>query len=927
MKSNQVIRRKELAAAISFLLATCGAAYAQDPASSELTEDEQRQEQAAEADVDEEIRPRERVALDRIEVIGFGFTQSLATSRDLKQSSEQVIEAVVAEDIGKLPDVSIAESLARLPGLTAQRLNGRGQVISVRGLAPDFTTALLNGRQQVSSGDNRGVEFDQYPSELIHAAIVYKTPDASLVGQGLAGTVDLRTVRPLEYGRRSIATSIRYEWNDLDALNADADDSGGRYSISYIDQFADNKVGIALGFAHLDNPSQGERFNAWGYPTVDDGSLVIGGSKPYVQSNEIKRDGFIGVLEYTPSDTFTTAVDLYYSEFEEEQLLRGIELPLFWSSAQLQPGFAVTDGLVTNGVFDGVKGVMRNDLNGRDAELFAVGWNTQWALNDLWSAEADVSYSQIEREDIILETYAGTGPAGEGATDSLGFSLSAGQGAFFTPSINYADPNQIFLTSPQGWGGDIVPGGQLGYLNRPSIDDELTQLQFNVSRPLSGAVSSMEFGVNLADREKSLVADEFFLALANGQTSAPLPDFSVTRLDFLGIPGMISYDPLDAINSGIYSLIRNPNADVVVKSWNVEEDVNIAYAQFGVDTMWGDVPVFGNFGLQAVFTDQFSNAFAASGTGDNTTTVPLEGGADYTDLLPSINLNFDIGNDQLLRLGVARTMARPRMDQLRASQTYGFDTSRLDSTDINNSPWSAGGGNPELEPWIANQFDLSYEKYFGGQTGYFAAAVFYKDLETYIYNETTVQDFSGFPTGGLNPVLTEGLVSTPQNGEGGDIYGLELSLSLPGSMLTPALEGFGMLINTSFTESGIQPDPNNDETPLPGLSEDVANLTLYYERGGWGARVSSRYRSDFLGEIAGFGNGRELRMVEGENVVDAQLSYAFDASSMLSGFTVVLQALNVTDEEFTTFNSGDERQVIDFQRYGRSYLVGLSYQF
>ncbi|MEL7298206.1 MAG: TonB-dependent receptor plug domain-containing protein, partial [Pseudomonadota bacterium] len=144
------------------------------------------------------------------EIVTTGFRRSLENSRALKMDSESIVEAISAEDIGKLPDISIAESLARLPGLAAQRLNGRGQVISIRGLSPDFSTALLNGRPQVSTGDNRGVEFDQYPSELLSAAVVYKTPDAALIGQGLAGTVDLQTVRPLKYGRRSIAGNVRY---------------------------------------------------------------------------------------------------------------------------------------------------------------------------------------------------------------------------------------------------------------------------------------------------------------------------------------------------------------------------------------------------------------------------------------------------------------------------------------------------------------------------------------------------------------------------------------------------------------------------------------------------------------------------------------------------------------------------------------------
>ena len=139
------------------------------------------------------------------EVVVTGLRAGLESSINTKRNETSIVEAVSAEDIGKLPDTSIAESIARLPGLAAQRVNGRAQVISIHGLAPDFTTTLLNGRQQASSGDNRAVEFDQYPSELLSGVVIYKTPDAEVSGMGLSGTADLRTVRPLTFGDRAVA--------------------------------------------------------------------------------------------------------------------------------------------------------------------------------------------------------------------------------------------------------------------------------------------------------------------------------------------------------------------------------------------------------------------------------------------------------------------------------------------------------------------------------------------------------------------------------------------------------------------------------------------------------------------------------------------------------------------------------------------------
>jgi iron complex outermembrane receptor protein len=859
------------------------------------------------------------------EVVVTGYRASLMNAMDAKKNSSSIVEVVTAEEIGKLPDVSIAESIARLPGLTAQRLNGRGQVISVRGLSPDFSTALLNGREQVSTGDNRSVEFDQFPSELLSGVVVYKTPDASLIGQGLAGTIDMRTVRPLEYGKSALAVNLRYEQADLGSLNAGSADDGWRYSAAWVDQFADGKVGIALGFAHMSNPSQEQRFNAWGYPDGPAGALVIGGSKPYVRSGELKRDGLVGVLEFKPSDNFSAAIDVYYSEFKEDQQLRGIELPLWWSSASLAPGSTTSGGLVTAGTFNNVRGVMRNDVNARDSEVLAAGLNLRFGITEHWSAEADFSTSQVDRKDLILETYSGI-PQSVATADSLSFRMTD-RGATFSPTFNYGDSSRVFLTSPQGWGGDVVPGGQLGYSNQPSIEDELDQMRLSAKRDLeTGALTSVEIGGSYSKRDKGLVADEFFLGLASGATSAAIPTVTgLTDLSFLGIPGMVSYNPQSLIAGNTFRLIRNPNGDVAVKSWDVSEKISIGYVKFGLATELGSVPMTGNIGFQYVMSDQSSSALSVGGGGSGVPLRTTTGGTDYNDFLPSLNLTFDLGEDKYVRFAAAKVLARPRMDDMRASRTFSYNPALAGSTNISNSPWSAFGGNPEVEPWRATAFDLSFEKYFADRKGYISIAGFYKDLESYIYNQQVVQSFVGLPFSGPAPTLTTGFSNAPANGEGGSISGFELALSLTGEMFSDALAGFGTVLTASLTDSNITPNPGNPSQPLPGLSEDVYNATLYYDRFGFSARVSARYRSDFLGEVSGFGNGRNLTMVEGETVVDAQLGYRFESGS-LKGLSLTLQGFNLSDEPFQTFYNNDPRQIRDYQVYGRYYMIGASYR-
>jgi iron complex outermembrane receptor protein len=875
------------------------------------------------------------------EITVTGIRAGIQSAIALKKSSSSIVEAVSAEDIGKLPDTSIAESLARLPGLTAQRLDGRAQSISIRGLGPDYNTVLLNGREQVSTGDNRGVEFDQYPSEILSGVLVYKTPDAALIGQGLAGTADLQTIRPLKYGKRVLSANARYEFNSEDKLNPDGKDTGHRFSATYVDQFLDDTLGVAIAVSDISTPTQSRRFNSWGYPTTATGDLVIGGAKPYVQSNNLKRTGVIGVLEYKPTDKFSTSLDLYYSKFKEKQILRGIELPLFWGSATLQPGYTAQDGLITNGTYTGVKAVMRNDLNTRNTTLKSAGWNIAYETDNGWTLSADLSHSDAKRTDVIFESYAGTGPNGVGATDTMTFNTTPGAGTTFGSSLDYANTSLFVLTDPNGWGAGAAGGAltQAGFYNTPSIKDELNAVRLEAERELSwGPINKVEFGYNISRREKSKEVHESFLTfggrIADGAPqSVAIPQAALigtVSLDLIGIPTMLAYDPTYLLKNGVYTLVADQNPAVQTRNWSVREDVQIAYAKFGVDSAVGSVPVTGNAGVQVVHTDQFS-----SGTRVNPADVANpsnnDGGDKYTYVLPSVNLTFDLGNETFLRFGAARTLARARMDELRASQSFNMNAGNLTSTDPANSYFSTEGGNPQLRPYIADGVDLSLEKYFG-RSAYLSAAVYHKKLSNYVNSSAShIEDFSAFvPL--LSPEqqallgTTQGRAKGPENGKGGYIRGLEVSASLQGDIFFEPLRNFGLIVSGSFTDSEVRLDEGSDPISMPGLSKRVINTTFYYENNGFNARISNRKRSKFLGEVAGLSAARIYRTVAAESVLDAQIGYEF-RQGPLEGLSVLLQANNITDEPFKTYENGDPRRTVDYQKYGTTYMVGVSYRF
>ncbi|WP_412973720.1 TonB-dependent receptor domain-containing protein [Paremcibacter congregatus] len=857
------------------------------------------------------------------EVVVTGIRGSLLSSIAKKRNNSSIVEAVSAEDIGKLPDASIAESIARLPGLAAQRLDGRANVISIRGLAPDFTTTTLNGREQVSANNNRAVEFDQFPSELINAVVVHKTTDAKLVSQAVGGTVDLQTVRPLAHGKQTIVVNMRGEYNDLGALNSGTTAWGYRASASYIDQFADDTIGIALGYARMVSPTQEERWNAWGYPTLgnrsdavldDDGVVItpavpyydaggnaipteteiIGGAKPYVKSNELTRDGLMGVLEFEPNDSFNTTVDMYYSKFHDEQILRGIEIPLKWSGASLRDGAVVDNGLITSGTWDNVEGVVRNDVVNKEAETFSAGINSHYEIDDSWSVEADLSYSKVTRTESNMETYSGTGRgSGVGAVDTLGFSQTDDGAAIFSPGLDYSNPSLIQLGGPLSWGGGLVGAGifdtdrgQDGFINRPSSDDELKSIRLSGTRIIEDSfIDSLEFGARYADRSKSLLDEGVYLTLKgfvadpDNFGTLPVPEeflLAPTSLAFIGMGNMLSYDAQALFDSGAY---------------------------------------------------QESQGFAArvNSAGQVVREIVIDGDK-YWNFLPSMNLSLEVADDQKVRLGVARVLARPRMDQMNSGFSFGYNDTLKDSTNINNSPWSGGGGNPKLRPFMTWQFDATYEAYFG-EGGYVAIAGFYKKIESFPFDQSTPFDFASIvDISGIEDVIfTQGLVTQPQNVHGGKIYGVEISGSLPFDILTESLDGFGMTFSASFTDSDVKETPTSDSLDMPGLSNTVINSTVYYEKYGFQARASMRYRSDFLGEVSGLSLVRESKFIKAETIFDAQISY--DLSEVgVEGLSVLVQANNLTNQKFTSYQGDDKRQVRDFQNYGRTFLFGLNYK-
>jgi TonB-dependent receptor len=917
----QQLKRNVLSVALaSATLMLASNAWAQTTTTTTTTTTQDQQDTALDQDQQQQ--------LDTITVTGIrrGIEESITTKKD----STSIVEAVSAEDIGKLPDVSIAESIARLPGVAAQRVGGRAQVISVRGMSPDFTTTLLNGREMVSTGDNRSVEFDQYPSELMAGVTVFKTPDAGLVGQGLTGTIDMLTVRPLNFKDRVFAVSARGQKNSLGSA-ANADDTGSRFNFGYIDQFMGGQLGIALGYSYGDVPIAEEQtglYEPWEVQPrvgVPAGAYITDGIKALRRTGYIRRNSTMATIEFRPIDEWTSTLDLYHTSAVQEDTANQFESHFYYNGDYpCNPSCTWTpavngNGTLVGGTVTNVYPLVRGMYGKREDDIGAVGWRNDIKLGDA-TLVTDLAWSKSHRDELLLENNTQLLPSKQ--LDTLGINFNPGGFATMIPGRNYSDPNSLFLTN-------TIYGS--GYGKTPRVVDELTSSKVALNLPgfdNFAFFASYDLGVNYSAREKSKHQPEGNINLGpqGNTTIAPDLQYGLVDLGFAGVGFIPSWNVPGAVARYMTFAPNEEASYLVSKAWTVNEDITTGFLKANIDTTWGSVGVRGNLGVQMQHTDQSSNSNYWDSTqpaGQNVR--PVEDGKSYTDWLPSMNLAFLFEHDQTLRFALARQIARPRMDEMRASLEFGVSDAGVPG---------GSGGNPLLDPWTANALDISYEKYWGTKA-YVSAAYYYKDLRTYIYTQSAPYDFSKFiaqlpPTEVVTTNI--GQFTAPYNGGGGMLQGLELSASIPLNLWWESLDGFGFQASATFNDSditikapGSSSSVGSGSISLPGLSDRIYNFTAYYENEGFEARISQRKRSDFIGEVSNFSADRTLRYVVGEDITDAQVSYAFGDGSF-KGVTLLLQAYNLTNSPYQTYAGTKDRPLENIE-WGRSYLLGVSYRF
>jgi TonB-dependent receptor len=902
------------------------------------------------------------------EITVTGFRGSLASAVDVKRRADTVVEAISAEDIGRLPDVSIAEALARLPGITSQRTSGQSSAINVRGLPQNLVFTTLNGREQVTPNGARAIEFEQFPSELISSVEVYKSPKAELLEGGVAGTVNFNTIRPLSKDETIFNVNARLSLNDRAGQIFGANEFGYRVSAAYVDQFADGKVGLSIGYARLEQPDVAVRFAqfdftggaqdfngdgtndspSFGFETTEDGG------------NET-RDGVIATLQFKPTDNFSLDFDGYYSRFESESFRRGVrvtgpqevnsgntqvENPIVADNALIGGAFSRNVGAPTvdGGGFGLTAAGINDDLSDTD-ELVSIGSKAEWT-NERWTVTGDFTYSRADSQ-FVNEVSASL-PLSSLDRGVAGVSNSSPNTPVLNDNLNIVlNTNGISLPSVN-FSQDFTNVGQV-FLSRFGVfptenEDELFAFAGAVEYEAEwGIIKSIEVGARYSEREASQFREAidfgndagFFQFAANLFTPISLVGDASTVECFSGefadngFPCFLAIEnPRALVEAQIGPVVADQSQGFTLdQSFTVNEDVFSAFAQVNLEGSFGDTPFTGNIGLRVVNTDQSSQAQSAINNG-----IPATG-IEFTEFLPSANFVFEVTENDYVRLGASRAFSRPPIFELGAGFSVGFDS-------ITNLISVSGSGNPALLPTLANQFDFSYEHYFENG-GIFSAAFFYKDLETFVANDgaqgidfdgldfenlLASEQFDAFIAAG-SPTI--GNANGVANGEGGNVWGIEVGTSIPFDVFADSLKNFGFTGSYAYTESSVTFTSGLSGTSLtadlPGLSNSVLNSTFYYENAaGFGARVSGRYRSSFISPQLGIDT--LLPNTTEELIIDFQASYAFSEESDLSGLTLLFQATNLTDEPTTTF-FGTESRTGTIQNFGRQFFLGASYSF
>jgi TonB-dependent receptor len=900
------------------------------------------------------------------EVVVSAIRQTMQTSIAVKRDSTAIVDALSSKEIGDLPGQSIGEAIETITGATADRANYGPTEISLRGLGSFLSATTFNGREASNGSGDRAVNFGQFPSELFNGIKIYKSQQADLIEGGVAGSIELETKKPLDYGKRLVSGEIKGNYNSYQDRIKGSNPWGWRGTASYVDQYdlgSLGELGVSLGVQRnaVDDPNEiyiGS--NTW---VACDPRVVskvncnevsraqaAAGAPFYLAPNSLsyrqltadeRRDALFGAIQWKPNDRIDVNLDLEYSKrrYTEDRHDFGLAETRY-NLHNVQYG---DDGKLLYAEGSSTLQSL-STLFQRQERYLGGGGSVEFEATDRLTLSADVSYSRTVRDDLTRTVRLRSDPLDiYGKTTAINnqrvpYVYDARNG--FAPTLTI-DPR--FNVDNH----DLYSDDARLTREEEQKKDRIFATRFDARYDLDGFLSRIDAGLRWSRRHYSsyddlVTIDQASLAVDRAVNLACRTPFPQT--DFLSdAPGnqMKSWATFDTLcqfqnylgvtdpgNSG--DLRSVANADVTEAVWS-------GYVMGSYKGDAGAVPVRGNFGVRFVRTEVTSKGLRA---GLDVVTNPdgsirlVENGAfDTTTIkassfrvLPSVNANFDLNPKTMLRLAAYRAMSRPAPSSLTAGRAITLQ----DGTDFTSIQDAIGeivaSGSPRLKPIMSWNGDIALE-YYANRDTLLAGTLYYKQFTGGFIPVT--QDET-FVIGG-QPV-TVPVTQTQNSDEKSHVYGFEVTLANRFSWLPSPFDGFGGKISYNYAVSnfknhdirlGSVMDPDTQDVTegmipaanLGGYSKHVLSAQLYYEAGPFNIQGIYRYRSKYYQDFIG-GNA-QLRYISGNDTFDLSASYKVNRH-----IDIRFQALNLFNE--TKIDSmpiyGSTRE---YQYFGPQFFIGV----
>jgi len=871
------------------------------------------------------------------ELLVTGVRQAMRDSFLMKKNSDLITDNISTTDIGQLPDITIAEELNRLPGVNTTRDRGNASQAAVRGLGPRLVFGLVNGREVASSEPSQDLRWEIYPSEVLSGAQVYKTQDATLIPGGIAATIDIRTLSPLDYHGPTFSIRAGPTYNEGAENLPHYDATGYRGSAGFVSHLSDTlAVSLAASVQQTKNGFPDARTFGWNTPENSGGNTgdLNGDGTPdnttwglVTEVKEVTQDrgAVSGSIGWRASDSLTIKADALWSQYEikedQFQAWYGNNITGNWANGNSAMynnpanSYEIVNGSVVAASLNNAFPNYQSSINNYNEEhsLIVTGLNAAWTGGD-WEGQVDLSYSEAWRENRWEAIYlANVFPP------NLAFDVRDGQtpvGA--TPGFDPSDPS---IQSA---------GGRNGQSDGPeNTDDKLAAIAADLTRNFDDSFfTNLKFGGRLSDREKSHHRNRYDLCPGTGstvftraptgeivQTCRPgtgVVDLSNAGLESFTVPGInappMVWGDFDSLRPLVYPDDSVPDgSDQLLVRTTVSETTYEGFVKLGFARELGGVPMTGGLGVRVARVETESEGFAQvpdpANAPNGVLFNPVSIKNEYTDVLPSLNLVFHLTDQHLLRFGAGVAISRPPLEAL----VTGF------SLNPTGTPPSGGGGNPLLEPYKANQLDLSYEWYFHDES-LFAVAVYYKDMKNMIGASQSLQTIDGI----------QYIITSENNTEGGDVTGVEFTYQTRFHFLPGILRDFGVYANYAYVDSNIhEVAPVSNPYTMIGLAEHTSELDLFYNKGGFETRVAWKHHSEFT--VAPTWVGTTLKELAPEDILDASVSYNFGKQ-----WSVRVQGHNLTDERGLFTSDNNEQNLSNdggYRLYGRSYLMDVAFRF